>query len=92
MERIIVRLHGKDFALSRTIRVDRHAAHRKRPDAADDTGDAPQHRPNVYVIDVPRDDSYKMSSEFIAFMKGLLYLINEVEGAVIIIITLLLYR
>ena len=26
------------------------------PDAADDTGDAP-HRPNVYVIDVPRDDS-----------------------------------
>ncbi len=26
------------------------------PDAADDTGDAP-HRPNVYVTDVPRDDS-----------------------------------
>ena len=25
-------------------------------DAADDTGDAP-HRPNVYVTDVPRDDS-----------------------------------
>jgi hypothetical protein len=26
------------------------------PDAADDTGNAP-HRPNVYVTDVPRDDS-----------------------------------
>ena len=30
--------------------------HGVSPDAAGDTGDAP-HRPNVYVTDVPRDDS-----------------------------------
>ena len=58
MERIGVRL-TENFAQSRTIRsIDMGPLieHGVSPDAADDTGDAP-HRPNVYVTDVPRDDS-----------------------------------
>ena len=49
-------IHGKDFALSRTIRSIDMGLHGVSLDAADDTGDAP-HRPDVYVTDVPRDDS-----------------------------------
>jgi hypothetical protein len=33
-----------------------HVGNSVSPDAADDTGDAPN-RPNVYVTDVPRDNS-----------------------------------
>ena len=52
-------IHGKDCALPRTTRVNRHGTlieHGVSPDAADDTGDAP-HRQNAYVTGVPRDDS-----------------------------------
>ena len=52
MERLVV-------PLSCTILFERQWAARRNgvsPDAADDMGDAP-HRPNIYVTDVPRDNS-----------------------------------
>jgi hypothetical protein len=52
MERLVV-------PLSCTIQFERQWAARRNgvsPDAADDMGDAP-HRLNVYVTDVPRDES-----------------------------------
>ena len=60
MVRIVVQLHGRDFAISRTIRVDRHEATSTGisggPNAADDAEEVP-HRPNIYVTDVSRGDS-----------------------------------
>jgi hypothetical protein len=39
-----------------SIDIGLHVGNGVSPDAADDTGDAP-HRPNAYVIGIPRDDS-----------------------------------
>ena len=59
MERIVIRfteMTSPYLGQSKSIDMGLHIEHGVSPDAADDTGDAP-HRPNVYVTDVPRDDS-----------------------------------
>ena len=59
MERTVIRFTERTspyLGQSKSIDIGLLLGNGVSPDAADDTGDAP-HRPNVYVTDVPREES-----------------------------------